>query len=110
MLGELDAPQVEALLRAEARTQEAAHAFLNAAKLSGEDWLQAQGMAVTVYPAVPMSLQRVADVERSQMLVESHSRKALQTFLNHWQNDLQSLRAQHKSVIRWAIDVDPLVI
>ena len=100
----------QALLRAEARTQEAAHAFLNAAKLSGEDWLQAQSMAVTVYPAVPMSPQRVADVERSQMLVESHSRKALQTFLNHWQNDLQSLRAQHKSVIRWAIDVDPLVI
>ena len=100
----------QALLRAEARTQEAAHAFLNAAKLSGEAWLQAQSMAVTVYPAVPMSLQRVADVERSQMLVESHSRKALQTFLNHWQNDLQSLRAQHKSVIRWAIDVDPLVI
>ncbi|MEI6484441.1 MAG: hypothetical protein WCO62_13575 [Betaproteobacteria bacterium] len=52
----------------------------------------------------------MADVERSQMLVESHSRKALQTFLNHWQTDLQSLRAQHKSVIRWAIDVDPLVI
>ena len=100
----------QALLRAEARTQEAAHAFLNAAKLSGEDWLQAQIMAVTVYPAVPMSLQRVADVERSQMLVESHSRRALQAFLNHWQNELQGLRAQHKSVIRWAIDVDPLVI
>ena len=100
----------QALLRAEARSQEAAHAFLNAAKLSGEAWLQAQSMAVTVYPAVPMSLQRVADVERSQMLVESHSRKALQTFLNHWQNELQSFRVQHKSVIRWAIDVDPLVI
>ena len=100
----------QALLRAEARSQEAAHAFLNAAKLSGEAWLQAQSMAVTVYPAVPMSLQRVADVERSQMLVESHSRKALQTFLNHWQNELQGFRAQHKSVIRWAIDVDPLVI
>ena len=100
----------QALLRAEARTQEAAHAFLNAAKLSGEAWLQAQSMAVTVYPAVPMSLQRVADVERSQMLVESHSRKALQTFLNHWQNELQGFRVQHKSVIRWAIDVDPLVI
>ena len=100
----------QALLRAEARSQEAAHAFLNAAKLSGEAWLQAQSMAVTVYPAVPMSLQRVADVERSQMLVESHSRKALQTFLNHWQNELQGFRVQHKSVIRWAIDVDPLAI
>ena len=100
----------QALLRAEARTQEAAQAFLNAAKLSGESWLAEQAVSVSVYPAVPMSLQRVANVERSQMLVESHSRRALQTFLSHWQNDLHGLRVLHKSVIRWAIDVDPLVI
>jgi len=100
----------QALLRAEARTQEAAQAFLNAANDSGQAWLQAQGLSVTIYPAVPMSLQRVANVERSQMLVESHSRRALQTFLNHWQQDLQDLRSQHKTVIRWAMDVDPLVI
>jgi len=100
----------QALLRAEARTQEAAHAFLNAAKASGEAWLAEQTLAVTVYPAVPMSLQRVANVERSQMLVETHSRKALQLFLSHWHKELQDLRGQHKAVIRWAIDVDPLVI
>jgi primosomal protein N' (replication factor Y) len=100
----------QALLRAEGRTQEAAQAFLNAAKASGETWLADQSLAVTVYPAVPMSLQRVANVERSQMLVESQSRRALQTFLSHWQNDLQDLRGLHKAVIRWAIDVDPLVI
>ena len=100
----------QALLRAEGRTQEAAQAFLNAAKASGETWLADQSLAVTVYPAVPMSLQRVANVERSQMLVESQSRRALQTFLSHWQNDLQDLRGRHKAVIRWAIDVDPLVI
>ena len=100
----------QALLRAEARTQEAAHAFLNAANDSGQAWLQAQSLSVTIYPAVPMSLQRVANVERSQMLVESHSRRALQLFLSHWQQDLQSLRTQHKTVIRWAMDVDPLVI
>jgi len=100
----------QALLRAEARTQEAAQAFLNAANGSGQSWLQAQGLSVTIYPAVPMSLQRVANVERSQMLVESHSRRALQAFLSHWQQDLQDLRNQHKAVIRWAMDVDPLVI
>ena len=100
----------QALLRAEARTQEAAQAFLNAANDSGQAWLQAQGLSVTIYPAVPMSLQRVANVERSQMLVESHSRRALQAFLSHWQQDLQNLRSQHKTVIRWAMDVDPLVI
>jgi primosomal protein N' (replication factor Y) len=100
----------QALLRAEARTQEAAQAFLNAANDSGQAWLQAQGLSVTIYPAVPMSLQRVANVERSQMLIESHSRRALQAFLSHWQQDLQNLRSQHKTVIRWAMDVDPLVI
>ena len=100
----------QALLRAEARSQEAAQAFLNAAKHSGEAWLAEQALSVTVYPAVPMSLQRVANVERAQMLVESHSRKALQHFLSHWQQGLQDLRGQHKTVMRWAMDVDPLVI
>ena len=100
----------QALLRAEGRTQEAAQAFLNASKSSGETWLAEQSLAVTIYPAVPMGLQRVANVERAQMLVESHSRKALQNFLSHWHNTLQDLRGQHKAVIRWAIDVDPLVI
>ena len=100
----------QALLRAEARTQEAAQAFLNAANDSGQSWLQAQSLSVTIYPSVPMSLQRVANVERAQMLVESHSRRALQLFLSHWQNELQNLRSQHKAVIRWAMDVDPLVI
>ena len=100
----------QALLRAEARTQEGAQAFLNAAREVGQQWLSSQSQSVTVYPAVPMGLQRVANVERAQMLLESHSRPALQQFLSHWQQDLQGLRDQHKSVIRWAIDVDPLVI
>jgi len=34
----------------------------------------------------------------------------LQAFLSQWQNVLQTLRSQHKAVIRWAMDVDPLVI
>jgi primosomal protein N' (replication factor Y) len=100
----------QALLRAEARTQEAAQAFLNAARDTGQHGLASQGQAVTVYPAVPMGLQRVANVERAQMLIESTSRRALQSFLNHWQEDLHALRDRHKSVNRWAIDVDPLVI
>ena len=100
----------QALLRAEARTQEAAQAFLNQANDSAQVWLKAQALAVTVYPAVPMSLQRVANVERAQMLVESGSRRALQTFLSHWQQDLHGLRGMHPAVIRWAMDVDPLVI
>ncbi|MFM7800690.1 MAG: primosomal protein N', partial [Limnohabitans sp.] len=100
----------QALLRAEARTQEAAQAFLNAAREMGQQWLSSQSLAVTVYPAVPMGLQRVANVERAQMLLESHSRPALQQFLSHWQHTLHGLRDEHKSVMRWAVDVDPLVI
>ena len=100
----------QALLRAEARTQQAAQDFLSAAKALGEARLANGGMGLSVYPAVPMSMQRVANVERAQMLVESPSRKYLQPFLAAWQDDLQQLRGQHKAVLRWAIDVDPLAI
>ena len=100
----------QALLRAETRTQQAAQDFLNAAKALGEARLATDAEVLSVYPAVPMSMQRVANVERAQMLVESHSRKHLQQFLAAWQEDLQQLRTQHKAVLRWAIDVDPLAI
>jgi len=100
----------QALVRAEARSQEAAQAFLNAAAVAGQTWLGELELAVTLYPAVPMSMQRVANVERAQMLIESQSRPALQHFLAAWQADLQHLRTSHKAVMRWAIDVDPLAI
>jgi len=35
---------------------------------------------IALYPAVPMSMQHVANVERTQMLVESPSRAALRRF------------------------------
>ncbi|MBC7434541.1 MAG: primosomal protein N' [Bdellovibrionales bacterium] len=96
----------QALVRADARTQEAAQAFLTAASLA------AQGLQgfdhVTLYPAVPMTIQRVANVERAQMLVESASRVALQRFLSAWHEVLQATR--EKGLIRWAVDVDPLAI
>ena len=104
-----------ALVRAEARTQEVAQAFLNTAREtilaqaksdngSQNDMLQ----LVSVYGAVPMSMQRIANVERAQMLIESSSRKALQQFLQQWQTVLHKTPA--KGIIRWAVDVDPLVI
>jgi primosomal protein N' (replication factor Y) len=98
----------QALVRCEAKTQEVAQAFLNAAIAAAEP----QTAQVTLYPAVPMSIQRVADIERAQMLVESPSRAALQRFLNGWQSVLHATRhsAAGKGVIRWAIDVDPLAI
>ena len=101
-----------ALVRAEAKTQEVAQEFLNAAS-SAALAAQLEGHAqVTAYPAVPMTIQRVANVERAQMLVESASRAALQRFLASWQPVLFETRKQSdfKSLIRWAIDVDPLAI
>ena len=98
----------QALLRAEARTQDAAQAFLTdvaqlAIGLPGADQL-------TLYPPVPLGIQRVAQVERAQLLVEGTSRTALQAFLTAWQPVLRASRPHHRQVLRWAIDVDPLVI
>jgi primosomal protein N' (replication factor Y) (superfamily II helicase) len=101
-----------ALVRAEAKEQEIAQGFLNAAigsalatQLEGHD-------QITAYPAVPMTIQRIANIERAQMLVESASRTALQRFLAAWQPVLFDTRKQgeFKGLIRWAIDVDPLAI
>ena len=101
-----------AMLRAEARTPEAARAFLHAAAecavtLPGAD-------AVRLYPPVPMPVARVADVERLQMLVESDSRVALQRLLAQWLPALHALRTRRKGaelrILRWAVDVDPLGI
>jgi primosomal protein N' (replication factor Y) len=108
----------QALLRADARTQEAAQALLNAARETLEAQLSADPatadlvLQVSVYPAVPMSMQRVADVERAQMLLESPSRMALQKMLWHLHGVLHQVRSQpeHKGVIRWLVDVDPQAI
>ncbi len=101
-----------ALVRAEAKAQDVAQGFLNAA-LAAALAAQLEGHAhATAYPAVPMTVQRVANIERAQMLVESASRTALQRFLAAWQPVLFETRKQSefKSLIRWAIDVDPLAI
>ena len=108
----------QALVRAEAKTQEAAQALLNAARQTAlTDMPQWPGWTeilahITLYPAVPMTVQRVANIERAQMLVESPSRPALQQFLTGWQSVLHSSRSlpECKGLIRWAIDVDPLAI
>jgi primosomal protein N' (replication factor Y) (superfamily II helicase) len=101
-----------AMLRADAKTVEAAQEFLQAATelasaLPGAD-------AVTLYPPVPLAIARVADVERMQMLVEAAARPALQRFLGEWLPALHELRRRRASadqrVLRWAIDVDPLSI
>ena len=109
----------QALVRAEGRTQELAQAFLDsAAALVGTepefDLFRdpASKSYVTLYPAVPMPMQRIANVERAQMLVEAPSRMALQRMLAAWQPYLRELKTTGKTtnILRWALDVDPLTI
>jgi primosomal protein N' (replication factor Y) len=101
-----------AMLRADARHAEAARGFLQGAALAAEDLPGAD--AVTIYAPVPLSVARVADVDRLQMLVESPSRVALQRFLAQWLPRLHLLRSERKAaeerILRWAVDVDPLAI
>ena len=101
-----------ALIRADAKTQEVAQGFLNAAAEAAQTQQLPGHAHVMAYPAVPMTIQRVANIERAQMLVESPSRKALQGFLAAWQPLLFETRrqAEFKSLVRWAIDVDPIAI
>ena len=108
----------QALLRADARSQDVAQGFLGAARAEletllapmpgGPDLLE----QVSLYPAVPLSMQRVADVERAQMLLESPSRADLHKVLTQLHAVLHHLRSQpeHKGVIRWLVDVDPQAI
>jgi primosomal protein N' (replication factor Y) len=101
-----------ALLRAEARSASAARGFLEAAAQLAAGL--AGGDAVGVYPPVPASIARVANVERMQMLIESPSRVGLQRLLAAWLPKLHALRSQRRGaderILRWAVDVDPLAI
>ncbi|MDO5625910.1 MAG: primosomal protein N' [Pseudomonadota bacterium] len=107
-----------ALLRADARSQQAAQAFLTAVAEAAQtalaqDPATAAALAqLTWYPAVPLTVQRVAGIERAQMLIESPSRAALQRVLTACQPLLHGLRASaaHRAIVRWAVDVDPLAV
>ena len=102
----------QALVRADARTQEVAQGFLTAASAAAREHGLPGLPHVTLYPPVPLAIQRVANVERAQMLLESGSRAALQRFLAAWHPVLHAERGDpaHRGLIRWLVDVDPLAI
>ncbi|HYR24822.1 MAG TPA: primosomal protein N', partial [Aquabacterium sp.] len=99
-----------AMLRAEGKTQEAAQGFLEAAAQTLQ--AQAEAAGVMLYPAVPTPVQRVANVERAQLMIEASQRPALLRFLAGAQTTWLALAHQHRrsGLIRWAVDVDPLSI
>ena len=92
----------QAMLRAEARDMAQSLAFLAAARSAAETLAD----GVTLYDPIPMRLQRLMTLERGQLLVESTSRPALQSFLAAWMEKLYTLKMP--AGLRWHLDVDPL--
>ena len=90
----------QALLRAEAKELETAIAFLQEAA----HCLVHHG--ITMNDPIPMTMIRVHNVDRAQLLVESTSRPALQSFLKEWIVTLRNM----KSRVKWGVEIDPVDI
>lgn len=90
----------QALLRAEAKELKTALDFLQFAATCIEH------AGITINDPIPMTMTRVANVDRAQLLVECASRPALQAFLKSW---IAALRAT-KTRARWSLEVDPVDI
>ena len=90
----------QALLRAEARELPVALAFLRSAAIA----LVQEGIIVN--DPIPMTMTRVANVDRAQLLIESASRPALQAYLKTWLLALRDIKTR----ARWSIEIDPVDI
>ena len=97
-----------AVLRAEAPVAADAIAFLAAARAEGVALLEAMPAdhGVELYDPVPMTVARVAHVERAQLLIEARVRPALHAFIDRWLATLQGRRGR----LRWHVEIDPLDI
>ena len=91
----------QALLRAEARELATAIEFLTIAR----DCLAHPN--ITINDPIPMTMTRVHNVDRAQLLIESPSRPQLQAFLKQW---MEMLRSMKGSRVKWSLEVDPLDI
>ena len=87
----------QAILRAEARALQVALDFL------GEAAVCIEHAGITINDPIPMTITRVANMERAQLLVESSSRPALQAFLKQWMAVLRESKAR----VKWSLEVDP---
>lgn len=90
----------QALLRAEAKELATALEFLQLAA----ECVDHPG--ITINDPIPMTMTRVANVDRAQLLVESASRPALQAFLKTWVATLRNIKIRAK----WSLEVDPVDI
>jgi primosomal protein N' (replication factor Y) len=90
----------QALLRAEARELDIALDFLQQAATCVEH------PGIVINDPIPMTMTRVANVDRAQLLLESASRPALQAFLKVWMEALREIKTR----ARWSLEVDPVDI
>jgi primosomal protein N' (replication factor Y) len=90
----------QALLRAEAPELATAVEFLTQARdlLAHPD--------VTLHDPIPMSMTRVHNVDRAQLLLEAASRPLLQAFLKEWLHLLRTVKTR----VKWSLEVDPVDI
>jgi primosomal protein N' (replication factor Y) len=90
----------QALLRAEAKELQTALDFLQTAS----DCIEHPG--ITINDPIPMTMTRVANIDRAQLLIECASRPALQAFLSVWIDTLRDIKTR----ARWSLEVDPFDI
>ena len=90
----------EAALRAHAERMQEALSFLDSAIALAPDAPD----ALTIYDPAPATVPKLANLERAQVVIQSHSRPQLQEFLKDWNARLRE--KMHK--VRWHFDVDPL--
>ena len=64
---------------------------------------------VQLHDPVPMSMVRLFNKERAQMLVEASARPVLQRFVGEWVQTFGDVGARVKGV-RWQLEIDPLRI
>jgi primosomal protein N' (replication factor Y) len=92
---------------AEAPQRATVEAFLEQVSVHGREQAAAIGVPVEVFAPVPAGLARRAGMERGQVMAQSVDRRALQRFLPAWRERIEALPTHR---VRWAIDVDPLVV
>nr|WP_156545898.1 primosomal protein N' [Cupriavidus sp. D384] len=97
----------QVLITAEHGQLERALAFLQAAREQADACAMAP--KVQLHDPVPMSMVRLFNKERAQMLVEADSRPVLQRFVSEWVPTFDEVGTRVKGV-RWQLEIDPLRI
>lgn len=101
----------QAILRAESTSMDTALHFLR--QLSEQSKSLQRQWHTHVYPPVPMSMRKVAHMERAQMLTEADSRRNLHGFLYAWKQQWQQQphgNRPTRGIARWHLEIDPLHI